>query len=166
MKTVQELCVAMLGDLTSFATNDIDAITAAGRHLTTSLYDHKFCGGLNKLRVTLAAKKIRSLAKFPPCEASFHQHVKRAAWQARVWMNAAIAEPDNRSPLDHGWHLEDNKVMPTYFEGPMAAEMLKGLLCACSGKKACVENCACSEGACNVPNSVGVEVTHVATLSH
>ena len=78
MKTAQELCVAMFNDIDAITTDIdaittdidaittyIDAITTAGRHLTTSLYDHKFCGDLNKLRMTLAAKKNRSLAKAP-----------------------------------------------------------------------------------------------------
>jgi hypothetical protein len=33
---------------------------------------------LNKFRVRLATKKEASLAKLPPCEATFHQHVLRA----------------------------------------------------------------------------------------
>jgi hypothetical protein len=34
---------------------------------------------LNKFRVRLATKKEASLAKLPPCEATFHQHVLRAS---------------------------------------------------------------------------------------
>jgi hypothetical protein len=48
---------------------------------------------LNKFRVRLAAKKEGSLAKLPPCEATFHQHVLRASLQTYIWKSSQKAHP-------------------------------------------------------------------------
>jgi hypothetical protein len=48
---------------------------------------------LNKFRVRLAAKKEGSLAKLPPYEATFHQHVLRASLQTYIWKSSQKAHP-------------------------------------------------------------------------
>jgi hypothetical protein len=49
--------------------------------LKISVEDYPKYSNLNKFRVRLATKKEASLAKLPPCEATFHQHVLRASLQ-------------------------------------------------------------------------------------
>ena len=61
---------------------------------------------LNKSRTRNAKQKALSLFKIPPCEASFLQHVKRAAWQARVWKASHVGFSDLGTPLDFGWIQE------------------------------------------------------------
>ena len=58
---------------------------------------------LYKSRTRIAKQKDLSLFKIPPCEASFLQNVKRAAWQARVWKGSHVGFPDLGPPLDFGW---------------------------------------------------------------
>ena len=67
---------------------------------------------LKKLRTRIAKHKDLSLIKIPPCEASFLQHVKRAAWQARVWKAAHVGFPDLETPLDFGWIQEQGMLSP------------------------------------------------------
>jgi hypothetical protein len=43
------------------------------------------------LRVKIAKQKDVSLAKLPPCEASFVQHVLRASLQTYIWMKSDTA---------------------------------------------------------------------------
>jgi hypothetical protein len=45
---------------------------------------------LNRLRVKIAKQKDASLAKLPPCEASFVQHVLRASLQTKRQLDARI----------------------------------------------------------------------------
>jgi hypothetical protein len=69
---------------------------------------------LNRLRVKIAKQKYISLAKLPPCEASFVQHVLRASLQSYVCMKSDTAQP----PEDPGYGkyhgLEDSDDHPLF----------------------------------------------------
>jgi hypothetical protein len=45
---------------------------------------------LNRLRVKIAKQKDVSLAKLPPCEASFVQHVLRASLQTYILSSSRV----------------------------------------------------------------------------
>jgi hypothetical protein len=80
-------------DLVSLVGQDEDAAMKAACKFTAVLYDpseqeKKAHDNLNKLRIKLAKRKATSLAKLPPCEATFKQHTKRAMWQTKVWIFA------------------------------------------------------------------------------
>ena len=55
---------------------------------------------LIKLMTRIAKQNDLSLSKMPPCETTILQHVKRAAWQARVWKASHAGFPDFGTPLD------------------------------------------------------------------
>jgi hypothetical protein len=58
---------------------------------------------LNRLRVKIAKQKDVSLAKLPPCEASFVQHVLRVSLQTYIWMKSDTAfKSANSSMLSFG----------------------------------------------------------------
>ena len=66
---------------------------AVSREFVASLYDQKEklradYSNLNKFRVRLATKIEASLAKLPPCEVTFHQHVLRAFLQTYIWKSS------------------------------------------------------------------------------
>ena len=151
MKTLMQHGPAEFEDLTTFSARNVESAVLAGRKFIAVLYDPKKVHvdshqDLNALRVKFSTSREKSLLKLPPSEPAFIQHVKRAAWQARVWMNSHLAQPDVGSPLDNGWQLQDEKVVPIYFEGPTSAELLKGLLCQCSGRHPCRNGeCSCSK---------------------
>ena len=108
------------------------------------------------------------LAKLPPCEESLKQHVRRAAWQTWIWISYHIAKPDLGSLLEYGWKREGEKLVPVYYEGLSASEVMQDLLCTCSKRNlcgtdtcscrknrlACVELCSChGDDVCQNPNS-------------
>jgi hypothetical protein len=73
------------------------SVTAA-RRLIIKLYDSRGKikaedENLNKLRTRLATVKSACLAKLPPCEATFKQHVLRASLQTYVWMSCHLTKP-------------------------------------------------------------------------
>ena len=65
------------------------------------------------MRAEMAKGNI-SVAKLPPSEASFYYHVKRAAWQTRVWMTSGEAEVDVGSCIGQGWQWENDSVVPVF----------------------------------------------------
>jgi hypothetical protein len=94
--------------------------------------------------IRLATKKEASLAKLPPCEATFHQHVLRASLQTYIWKSSQKVQPPVRSPLMFGW--EDKGVLvPVFFRRQMSSDFLQDLLCSCKGKSICSSSCICFE---------------------
>ena len=88
-----------------------------------------------------------SIAKLPPCEAFFNQHVRRASWQTKIWTTARIPKPENAEPASNGWLSKDGALTPLYFEGPTALDKLKDFYCGCVGKNTCEdeEKCPCHQ---------------------
>ena len=158
--------------LTSLEASNKEAALSAARASTAMSYDPRDTeknahSSLNGLQLKLVNKKDRSLAKLPPCEASFEEHARRAQWQTKVWMSSHVTKPNIGSPLEHGWERKSGKLVPVYFKGPMASELLEGLICSCTSH--CTNNCSCSHNSlcgtelctchgnenCGNPHSVG-----------
>ena len=139
----------MFSELENLHIMSEDAAIAEARRLVAQLYDPKHnmldChNDLNKLRFRLSLKNDRSLAKLPPCEDSFRQHVRRTTYQTRIWMNADRGVLDMESPVGHGWENGNTGLVPTYYTGDTATDILQNLFCNCSGKKPCsAQFCTC-----------------------
>lgn len=136
-------------DLSTLADCDTDKSIDAASKLVCRLYDQK--GklkedhvDLNKLRVRLATLRDACLAKLPPCEATFTQHVLRSSLQINIWMTAHVAKPPMKSAVLFGWE-DRNGLVPVYFKGQMSSDFLQDLVCTCKGKSVCMKGCICFE---------------------
>ena len=137
-------------DLSTLADCDTDKSIDAASKLVCRLYDQK--GklkedhvDLNKLRVRLATLRDACLAKLPPCEATFTQHVLRSSLQINIWMTAYVAKPPMKSAVLFGWE-DRNGLVPVYrFKGQMSSDFLQDLVCTCKGKSVCMKGCICFE---------------------
>jgi hypothetical protein len=126
---------------------DSETSIDVSRNFVARLYDQKgkmksAHDNLNRLRVKIAKQKDVSLAKLPPCEASFVQHVLRASLQTYIWMKSDTAQPPEKSALDFGWE-DQNGLSPVYFVTQTSSDFLKDLLCTCKGKFSW--GCVCAE---------------------
>ena len=92
----------------------------------------------------LQQKKEASLAKLPPCEATFHQHVLRASVQTYIWKSSQKPQSPVRYPLMFGWENKGGLV-PVFFLGHMSSHFLQDLACSCKGKSICSSSCVCFE---------------------
>ena len=84
------------------------------------------------------------MAKLPPCEASFVQHVLRASLQIYIWMKSDTAQPPEKSALDFGWE-DQNGLSPVYYVGQTSSDFMNDFLCTCKGKYSCSQGCFCAE---------------------
>ena len=137
-------------DLPCLQDLDDDQCVDVSRQFVVALYDpkKKFKGShssLNELRFRLAAQISMSIAKLPPSEPSFRQHVRRASWQTKTWTTAHIPMPEISEPANNGWITQDGLLTPQYFEGPTALDKMKDFYCGCMGKTMCSdeEKCPC-----------------------
>ena len=123
-------------DLSTLADCDSDKSIDAASKLVCRLYDQK--GklkeehvDLNTLRVRLATLRDACLAKLPPCEATFTQHVLRSSLQIHIWMTAYVA-------VLFGWE-DRNGLLPVYFKGQNSSDFLQDLVCTCKGTSVCMK---------------------------
>ena len=90
----------------------------------------------------------------------FLEHVKRAVWQIKLWVNARDPSVDIGTPLTHGWEQTNQGWIPLMYEGPTAAEMIEDLFCECERGEIC-DKCPCFLNAlpcidvCNCGGDIG-----------
>ena len=138
-----------MSDLVNLANCDVEESVSVARKFVAMLYDQKgkfknLHSDLNKMRVKLATTKDASLAKLPPCESTFTQHLLRASLQTSIWMSSHLPKPPIRSPLNFGW-IDKDGLKPVFFEGQMSSDFLQDLVCTCKGKSVCSKECVCFE---------------------
>ena len=95
------------------------------------------------LRWWLFRKKQAQSERLPPTQGALHQAVLRAHYQAMVWNNDVVANPDIPSPENYGWEKNDNRWLPVMTKLPPAPEAIIQLVkCGCT--KQCASNrCQC-----------------------
>ena len=67
------------------------------------LYGSKSCTSINDWRYHLFATKAAQGDQLPPTRDALVQHVRRANYQAGIWLRALEATPNIPSPVGHGW---------------------------------------------------------------
>lgn len=101
----------------------------------------------------------------PPTEDAFKQHVLRALFQARIWLQSHVAKPEVKDPVDHGWTRRgDGSLEHKLHEkqcAPLEVRDITHLVCndkdcKVSGKcpcllagLPCIESCVCSSTDCS-----------------
>ena len=60
---------------------------------------------VNEIRYRIYRSKRCKISceDLPPCHSALVEHCKRANYQARIWRLALEAEPEDLSPIGHGW---------------------------------------------------------------
>ena len=87
----------------------------------TYIANHFIYTDVNKLRYDMFAQKYQGksgqllssydgvdLSLLPPSRGSLQMHIKKATYQAYIWLHADQPYPDVPSPEGHGWKLADD----------------------------------------------------------
>jgi hypothetical protein len=89
----------------------------------SQIFQSRYGGKLSQLTSTGKSKGI-DLSLLPPCKSALYKHCQHANYQAFIWNNAHIANPEIPSPLVHGWTKNaDGLLTVEWIEGdlmPMA----------------------------------------------
>ena len=93
---------------------------------------------VNEAREQLFAHKARALENIPPTKAALKQHIKRACYQANIWYQALVSEPQLLNPSDWGWPKDPTGWQPLWTTLPEAAKSCHELI-HCSCKKGCTK---------------------------
>ena len=151
----------LLGDFEA----NFDELEATAVKFIARCYGSRNVGSMSEVRLCVwqhktskgKSQKFR-LPVLPPTSSAFQLHIKRAHFQACLWMSALQADPPTWDSTDYGW-MDDraNEILlpvslPT---GTLAApeQVLNLLCCSCTSTDACSSRrCTCNKSdiACTI----------------
>jgi len=116
-------------------------------------------------RYRLFMKARKSLELLPPTTDALELHVKRANYQAKIWINADIANSQGDTPLSSGgWSDQDGVLVPKWTRKPPVPRACAQLVsCGCKTKcstarckcfqsgQTCMFECSCEAKDCSNP---------------
>ena len=101
---------------------------------------------VNQARKHLFAHKSRALENIPPTQAALQQQIKRACYQANIWNQSLVSQPELLNPSNWGWTKDASGWQPLWTTFPEAAKSCHELIhCGC--KKGCTGHCKCRKAA-------------------
>jgi len=101
---------------------------------------------VNEARKQLFTQKSRTLENIPPTQAALRQHIMRATYQANIWNQALVPDPELASPSDWGWVKDATGWQPLWTTLPEASQSCYELIhCGC--KQGCTGRCKCNKAA-------------------
>ena len=99
---------------------------------------------MNELRWSLFKKKQAQSERLSPTQGALHEAILRAHYQAMVWNNDKVPNPNILSPENYGWRKDGDEwrpVMTTMLPAPEAIiEMVK---CGCVKQRCSTNRCQC-----------------------
>lgn len=120
-------------------------VMAALEEFVCQLYQPETtCTDVAQLRWKIFKKSMAESEKLPPTKASLKYHIYRAHYQAMIWGNAHVANPQLPSPEAYGWKLTDNQFHAVTTDLPPAPIALIQLVrCGCGAGMCKARNCSC-----------------------
>ena len=95
-------------------------------------------------------KKQAQSDRLPPTKATLHEALMRAHYQAMVWNNDKVTNPELPSPQDYGWVMKDNEWLPVMTRLPPAPEAVIHLVkCGCVKQRCETNHCQCRKAGLN-----------------
>jgi len=118
-----------------------DNICKAGEMFILALYNaSEKETNLDNYRYQCFAKNVSSsknvLLTIPPSEAAAREHSFRVYHQIQMWLG------NEKIPVEWGWHLKSDLLLPTPLKGPLIPEILLNLI-SCNCTKGCTASCGC-----------------------
>ena len=127
-------------------TNDHDFLETA-RKFVLLLHGKKAKNtmSLDELRYILATTTDKPASQLPPTEDAFKQHVMRAQYQIKIWIQSHVPKQDLPELTEHGWVISgNNKLEPVYYleqSAPVEVRDITHLYCS---DATCIrQNCTC-----------------------
>lgn len=90
-----------------------DDVLQSAESFVCKLYDKKSQStSINEIRSSLFRKSCKEFEKLPPTQDALLMHLRRAQYQAYVWLNSRVPCPKLPTISDCGWKIENGKLLP------------------------------------------------------
>ena len=140
-----------------------EALLPDFERLVCRLYKVSSCDTVNEARYHLFATTQATEHALPPTRGALLQHLRRANYQAAVWMRSTSPLNHAPSPHHHGWTVSpDGEVSLVWTTEVVAPQgVLKSISCGCikggcegrckcfQNKLTCTDMCKCSDACTN-----------------
>lgn len=138
-----------------------EAIIAAIEAFVCKVYlAHTELTNVADVRLWLFKKKQVQSEGLPPTKAALLPAIMRAHYQAMIWYNDVVPNPELPRPEHYGWDLVDGKFKPVMTSLPPAA-LIHLVKCDCP-KSQCANNfCKCRKIDLTVQNFVAVPLSQM-----
>ena len=110
------------------------------------LYDLKSTSNsIQDVRCGLFRKLKANVDSLPPTKEALSMHLMRAHYQTKVWKQSIVSHPQLPSPIDSGWHMVNDVLVPQLLKEPVQATYLQLTVCGCkeSGSQCSTRHCLC-----------------------
>ena len=146
------------------AKDDSNEISALARMGTTIIPSDDACAGheeflckvyvsgtniaqVEKLRWWILTKKQAQSERLPPTRDALYEAILRAHYQAIIWNNDIVPNPDVPSPERYGWNLEGDKCVPIMTKPlPAPKSVIQFVRCHCVKIQCHTDKCTCRKG--------------------
>ena len=128
---IRDICVSRQSSLPDVEDDHFKKM----ERLTVILYDKTSpLRSINDTRRELFCHKNRAMDKLPPTNDALLQHVRRAVYQAGIWMTSTQMELVIPSPHDFAWTKISDLWVPVWVTIPEASRACRELIkCSCKG---------------------------------
>jgi len=103
---------------------------------------------INDQRKMIFCQRNQNPELMPPTQNALFHHCQRALYQASVWVSAHIAEMKAPDPLEFGWKMHDQRLLPVWMLIPEISIACQELI-KCGCKRACGNACSCLKKSLN-----------------
>lgn len=131
--------------------NPTEATEAALEHFSCQLHlPNTSIIKVKDARWWLFRKKQAQSDRLPPTKATLHEALMRAHYQAMVWNNDKVVNPELSSPQDYGWMMEDNEWLPVVTRlAPAQEAVIHFVKCGCVKQRCETNHCQCRKAGLN-----------------
>lgn len=134
------------------------SLIQAAQRFVCLLYDKDYpsngCNDVDMVRFEAFCRRTKDVERIPPTNDALMLHLKRSVYQASIWALAYQPQIPAENPEQHGWMIEDNKLVPVWKTLPLAKDVFNlEVKCTCSGvcssckciktKLKCTRMCKC-----------------------
>lgn len=130
-----------IADIFNSPSSSHEAVAAAGNKIFLALYNApRKQTSLNMHRYNAFTKSVSNakpdLSALPPTEGAARQHAFRVYHQIQFWLGNELP------PVQWGWKVESDRLIPVTTEDPAAPEAVLNLIC-CTCTTGCGNRCGC-----------------------
>ena len=127
---------------------DPEVIKKADIELFKDLYLKTYDGSLNELRHRFYVQEVASSKtgakpeSLPPTESAAGLHAQRVYLKVQEWKH--LEQTHKLQPLDWGWQIKNDKLVPSMTTMPLAPQDLVSIVrCSCKTSGCASKSCSC-----------------------
>lgn len=106
-----------LEEIEKFVSSMYGQMEANVNDARTNIFNKIYNNSKDLSKDVLKINKSLDSRRMPPCQRVIVEKVKGLKYICSIWFNATLAQPTTLNPINFGWQLSDDKLVPIWFSG-------------------------------------------------